>query len=497
MKKIERLIKKRINEAKIGVLNIKGNYSILAGDPIALCQNMFGLKVTGILRSGEFYSKYWMNEGVKKIACFRAPMTCHNSALVRDVSYNEDADYWFRYMTTILVFNAWDTSCHASCGSDFDGDTMLTTDNKILIDKHEELPAIMCAQSNAVKVIPTEDDIVESNIRVFGTNVGAITNRGTSRIALMEKFSEGSKEREILAYRVNSCQLLQQECIDSVKNAILQPESKKWYIRKEILNSNMSDDEKKIYLSVCSDKRPYFFRYIYPEINREYTSYLSNTKRKALRLFRKDVDELKAQDANSLTNDEREFLKNYEEYNPVLEYPCVMNNICWAVEKEMDGYISRHKSDYEFDYAIMKSGVGYAEKQFRAIAKLYDQYNARIEDYVKYARKNRVQADEANVHRAVMKEEFKKLCLEKCSSEEVLCDIILDLCYKKERSKAFAWDIVGDQIIKNLLAHNDGKINIPVLDDENGEVEFRGHKYRMETVDYPSGQEEEEEYVYL
>ena len=54
-RKIYNMIKKRITDAKIGVINVHGNYSIISGDPYALCQSMFGLPVTGLLRSGEIY----------------------------------------------------------------------------------------------------------------------------------------------------------------------------------------------------------------------------------------------------------------------------------------------------------------------------------------------------------------------------------------------------------------------------------------------------------
>ena len=65
--KIHNMIKKRINEAKIGVLKVKGNFSTVSGDPYSLCQSMFGLEVTGLLKSGEFYSKYWNEKMWKKL----------------------------------------------------------------------------------------------------------------------------------------------------------------------------------------------------------------------------------------------------------------------------------------------------------------------------------------------------------------------------------------------------------------------------------------------
>ena len=75
--KIYHLIRKRIDQAKIGVLRISGHYAVLSGDPFSLCQSVFGLEVTGILKADECYSQYWNEKNEDKVSCFRAPMTCH------------------------------------------------------------------------------------------------------------------------------------------------------------------------------------------------------------------------------------------------------------------------------------------------------------------------------------------------------------------------------------------------------------------------------------
>ena len=93
-KKIYALIKKRIVDAKIGVIKARGNYSIISGDPYALCQNMFGLEVTGILQAGEIYNHYWLEHGVNTVSCFRAPMTCANNVVKMTVNGSDDAGDW-------------------------------------------------------------------------------------------------------------------------------------------------------------------------------------------------------------------------------------------------------------------------------------------------------------------------------------------------------------------------------------------------------------------
>lgn len=119
-RKILHMIKKRINDAKIGVINVHGNYSIVSGDPYSLCQSIFDLPVTGLLKKGEIYNKYWVDKGAKKLVCFRAPMTCMNNIRQVEVANSEDISYWYKYMTTCTIFNSWDSSAHALNGMDKD-----------------------------------------------------------------------------------------------------------------------------------------------------------------------------------------------------------------------------------------------------------------------------------------------------------------------------------------------------------------------------------------
>lgn len=117
-KKVLSLIRKRIDDAKIGVIKVHGNYSIVSGDPYSLCQSIFGLPVTGLLKAGEVYNKYWIDSKTEKVACFRAPMSCHNNIRLMRLSSSSEAKYWYRYMNTCTLLNSWDTACAALNGMD-------------------------------------------------------------------------------------------------------------------------------------------------------------------------------------------------------------------------------------------------------------------------------------------------------------------------------------------------------------------------------------------
>lgn len=476
-KKIFAMIKKRITDAKIGVLKVHGNYSIISGDPYALCQSMFGLEVTGLLKAGEIYNRYWLGDGADKLACFRAPMTSHNNIRLVTVSRNEEAQRWYQYMTTCTILNAWDTISPALNGCDFDGDLVMLTDNKVLVENLVELPAIMCVQRKAKKCVPTEEDLIQSNIDSFGDDIGKITNRITSMFDVIAQFEKGTKEYEVLDYRIKCGQLFQQNAIDRAKGIIAKPMPRKWYDR----NANKSAPDgnealRRFNMSIIADKKPYFMRYIYPSLMRQYNTYISNTNKKCLREFRLSVAELMEKPEDELTEDQKIFLHYYKLKMPVGMNNCVMNRICRRVEREFDGYIAKHNNDFEFDYTIMKSGCEYTTTQYNDIKNLYREYVSRLQDYALFARKERIDTSEQSDIRLVMKHDFIGACQAVCSNKYQLCDIILDLCYTKEGSKQFAWDMSGAEIVDNLLKINDGYISYPTI-DSNGDVAYGGDRF--------------------
>lgn len=213
-KKIWYMIKTRVDRAKKGSIKINANFAMISGDPYALAQSMFHMQVTGLLGRGEVYHKYWIDHGSDEIVCFRAPMTCHNNIRKLRLCKNDEVAYWFKYIDTVLILNAWDTTCDAMNGADFDGDTSMCTDNPIILKNTLNSPTIMCVQRKAKKIIPTEDDIIQANKLAFNDDIGIITNHVTSMFDVQAKFPPESKEYKTLEYRIMCGQLYQQNSID-------------------------------------------------------------------------------------------------------------------------------------------------------------------------------------------------------------------------------------------------------------------------------------------
>lgn len=477
---IYQLIRNRINEAKVGVLKVHGNYSIVSGDPYTLCQSIFGLELTGLLKDGEIYNQYWADRGADRLACFRAPMTCHNNIRLVKPADNEQVRYWYQYMTTCTIFNSWDTAASALNGCDFDGDLVMLTDNKVLVNKLQPLPALMCAQRRATKRVPTEEDFIRSNIESFGNDIGQTTNWITSMFEVRANFEKGSEEYDILSYRIRCGQLYQQNAIDKAKGIVCKPMPRLWYDRHA---ANKSEGDAKFQRSIVADKKPYFMRYIYPMLSKQYNTYIKNTDKNALREFQMTVAELKAIPENDLTERQAEFLKYYKYRMPVGMNACVMNKICWRFEDEFDGHIGKHNSAIKFDYSIMRSEEEYTTKQYNSIKRLYEDYNKRLVNYAIFADYERIDDCDSFATLSVMNDEFRKECYKICPNASMLCNIILDICYTRSSTKRFAWNMCGSEIIHNLLIKNDNKISYPTLDSD-GDIEFCGNKFIVETTKF-------------
>lgn len=476
------MIKKRIDDAKVGVLKVPANYSLVSGDPYSLCQSMFGLEVTGLLKSGEVYSKYWIDKKIDKIVSFRAPMTSHNNIRLLNVVHNDEMDEFYKYMTTPTIFNSWDTCADAMNGFDKDGDCVINTSFPLLVNNTKELPAVVCVQRKAPKCVPTEDHLMQSNIASFGNAVGEVTNKITSMFEVQARFEKGSREYNILDYRIKCGQLYQQNAIDKTKGIEAKPMPTKWYswISNKIGDGKTSFEKKNNWLNrfLIADKKPYFMQYVYPAEKTKMNNYIKKNNEKCLMRFRLTLDELISK--KDKTADEEKFIRYYYQNIPLGIAPCTINKICWRIEKIFDNV--NWSSNKDFDYSIMKCNVDYSNQLYNKIKKIYDKYKRTTANYMQYAKSERIKSDERQIQKYILKEQFKRQCLEQCPNEECLCDIVLDLCYSKSKySKQFAWDICGDVFIRNLLKRNNYTFEYPAL-DENGDIEFDGLLFSMKKV---------------
>ena len=480
---VYQLIRNRINEAKVGVLNVHGNYSVVSGDPYALCQSIFGMEITGLLKAGEIYNAYWSEQDADDLVCFRAPMSVHNNIRKVHPCRSDDAAYWYRYNQTGTIFNSFDSTCAALNGCDFDGDQVMLTDNPVLVRKHRKLPTIMCIQRKAEKTVPDEYVTIQSNILAFGDEIGKTTNWITSMYEVRAGFRPGSREYNELEYRTMVGQLIQQNVIDRAKGIVAKPMPRSWH-DKHAVNLIENEDRQRFYRSIVAARKPYFMRYIYPDLMRDYKNYIRKTDGAALREFKMTVDELESKPYAEISDRQKDFLRYYDLGMPVGLGDCVMNRICRRFEEEFDGFVGRYSAEAQFDPDILKSGAEYKQHQFYALKALNKEFSSKQRMFVLYAKTNSISNDEFVVSKSALFQEYMRQCYELCQNEYALCDIMVDLLYQRSSGKRLFWMMCAETIIRNLLEKSGGVMAVPVRVDDNCEDEdafwYAGGKYVVE-----------------
>lgn len=478
--KVGRMIQKRINSAKIGVLDVSGDYSIAGNDPYSLLQSMFRLEVTGLLKAGECYHKYWNDKDSSEICVFRAPMTSIENVCKLKVVTNPEMEKWYKYIKTCILLNSWDATAIRCNGEDYDSDSNFCTDNKVLLDAFEYKTTLMCEQESSVKKVPTEDDYVKSDINGFGDSIGSVTNKATNMISLREQFALDSEEYKRLTYRISTMMNFQQNAIDRIKGVVARPVPKEWLNSRMFKIVDGDDDDtirdKQINTNIAAEIKPWFFIYRYSQLKTELDKYMKSVKSNCKIRFGKSLDDLYA--STDKSDEENAFIYHYEKYMPISRAPGTMNRICWKIEdafKTTDVLPSA-----EFDCSLLKSDTPYTQEEFDVIKQLYDEYNNNMQLFLKQKKQNELGDDEVGFDIVNLKDVFVDECTKACPNEDALANIVVDICYSSNKNKTFAWDVAGEQIFNNVLKNNGYTITYPIK-DINGDIEFNGNKFSLYT----------------
>ena len=482
--KIKHNIKNRIDTAKMGVIPVKGNFSIISGDPYILCEAMFGLEPKGLLKKGEFYSAFWNEKGVTKTVAMRAPMTSHNNIQICNMANREDVNEWYKYMNTVYILNAWDTTCAKLNGADMDGDTFFTTDNPVILRNVYPSKAIMCVQSASQKIIPKEKDFILANKRSFGNLVGTITNYATSMYSVIVNFKEGTPEWNELHYRILCMQDFQQNSIDMAKGIEYRPVPKEWYDWKTNVILPTDDEEtiqrKQFNQSILANKKPYFMTYNYAKLKSEHTDYKRANDTVCRVLFKMDTDQLREKEDK--TQKEADNYKIFAQQAPTNISPSLVNKIAWKIEKHFAQKSLFHME--QFDTSKLKNpNVKYSKQMYNKVVKIREEYGETVKKMISSTTKQKgVDVEAQNVVKEQLKQNFVDAVYEVCGSEEIACNILVDICYKDNKAKQLLWDCCAEQLIKNLIANGYDTLHVPTK-DENGEFEYKSMKFTMREVD--------------
>lgn len=490
--RVHRMIKRRITDAKIGVLDVRGNFQILSGDLYALAQSMFNLKVTGLLKSGEIYSKFWLERNVDEVLCYRAPMSNEHSIVRQKICRDECAQDWFRYMESIAIVNAWDTMPAALNGFDFDGDLLFTTDNVALMRRQKNLPALRCIQHKAKKEVVTEENLIQSNLNGFGSQIGQITNRCTSMTSLMANYSEDDEEYKVLKYRTQCMQAVQQAEIDKAKGIKTYPMQKSWYMLNECRQNEEYTDEYNekmaFYSKICAHKKPYFFGYNYSSLMKEYKETTNRAITNARQKFRTELSDMvfAYENGEEMPEEQRIFVERFMRSLKLDSSKSTCNMICWEVENTFDGKCNFAPEKVDI-YSLLRRDCEISPALLDKVVKLCKKSEQKraIKCAIEFLLTQKTSENEDEYH--IVDYDISDILGEVCNNEEQLCDLLLDYCYQYNGHKEILWKVCGETLFNRLMEQN--QLYYPTL-DQNGEFEVQGKKYTMKQYGQGGGENE-------
>ena len=165
-----------------------------------------------------------------------------------------------------------------------------------------------------------------------------------------------------------------------------------------------------------------------------------------MRVFGVDMDTLLSK--SDKTDEEVEFVHFYHRGMPVGLGNCICNKICEIIENEFKDFPPC--TEVEFDESILKSNRKYTQEQFNSVKRVYEEYKDRSIRFEIGSKYKRVNKEDSIRQRELFRQEFKEKALIACKDKAVLCNVVVDMCYKSNNSKQFVWDVAYGELIENI-----------------------------------------------
>ena len=170
------------------------------------------------------------------------------------------------------------------------GDIVLSTDNEIFIKgSYKDQSMITYEKGSAPTQKINLSNSVKTDIRGLGTGVGGFSNLATIMYAMIDQFDKekGAEQRAELRHRIKLLREIVGQEIDRIKGTAAPVVPADWKKTEKILpeDTDAEKAEKYKHNSMVISKKPYFFRYLYPELNKQFKQYESSYNQMAVSTF--------------------------------------------------------------------------------------------------------------------------------------------------------------------------------------------------------------------
>lgn len=335
-RKIYNSIVETINKAKIGKVWVHGNYQFMISDPVAQCQNALGLNVEGLIPADSVYSNFWRERGVNgEVDICRSPMIDEHEHNPSALYESDEANYWYQYIKSGVIFSIYDTATVRMEDADFDGDIILSTDNPVFLRGAQKWHNVITYEKEQVPVQDvTHNNIIKTDVRGLGTGVGGFSNCATIIETMKAIFTKDTQKEQYneLCLRKKLLREIVGAEIDRIKGTTAPVLPSEWRKFERVYpdDTDAVKAEKYRHNSMVISKKPYFFRYLYPELNKRFKRYESAYDVISKDLFGLRFKKLMAK--QDKTEEEKTLVRRYQKYSPLIVSNCTMNILCREFE---------------------------------------------------------------------------------------------------------------------------------------------------------------------
>ena len=219
--------------------------------------------------------------------------------------------------------------------------------------------------------------------------------------------------------------------------------------------------------------------YNYDKLKAEYGKYYKANNEVCEAKFNMTIEELR--DKQNKTEDEKREYEAFVSGCPVNVSPSVINRIAWHIEKHFADKDLFDVKEFNID-KLKTPNINYSTTMYNRVKKLKEEYDNDVHIILQNMNKGYLDVENKTSINLMLREQFKDKIIDQCNTIEECCNIMIDICYSDKNSKDLLWDMFGEQIIKNLIANGYDKLRFPTK-NEDGDIIFKGIKFRMEEVD--------------
>ena len=415
----------------------------------------------------------------------------------------EEARYWYQYMPSGIIYNTYDTSCARHSDSDYDGDIVMTTDNPYFLkgsNKHHNVITYEKGLAKTEKM--TVSNITKTVMKGFGTGVGGFSNTATCLYAMAAIFDKPGHEDqyEEIMRRIKLLREIVGQEIDRIKGADKPSLPASWKSYEPILESDTQEEKiaKMRRNAMVISKKPYFFRYLYPELNQRFKQFEASYNQVSRDMF--GIKFKKLLKMEEKTPEQTNLVRKYQKYSPLITSDCTMNRLCREFENvDFDIQFAKDPTTPTNKKKVVSKLPTFSswfkdmdqteyQEHHKSIKELYKTYTARrqikfiTELFSDSASAAYLDKEEFLERRTGLFDQLVESLQVRLSESGISKEEFLYHCHTLSKEYAsfnwgFAWDVLDDALL-DLIPQ--GKSYCPVHDPEGRY--YLGERYSLKEI---------------